>query len=55
MEKNKVIFAGLGQCGCILADEMKSLNQRYSVMYLNSAIGDLNKLVNVDLDSNAFI
>lgn len=55
MEKNKVIFAGLGQCGCILADEMKSLNQRYSVMYLNSAIGDLNKLANVDLDSNAFI
>ena len=55
MEKNKVIFAGLGQCGCILVDEMKDLNKKYSVMYLNSAIGDLSNLKNVDLDSNTFI
>lgn len=55
MEKNTVVFAGLGQCGGVLVDTMLQINPTYYSLFVNSAIGDLSKLKAVDIDSNAFI
>lgn len=55
MEKSSVIFAGLGQCGGVLANRIKEINPRYANLFVNSAAGDLNKLSTVDMDSNVYI
>lgn len=40
MEKSRVLIAGLGQAGGILANTMKEYNQRYSNIFINSSLGD---------------
>lgn len=44
MNKSQILVTGLGQCGCILADEMKKKNQRYTTIYINSSLGDIKGL-----------
>lgn len=51
MEKSRVLIAGLGQCGGILANAMKQYNQRYTSIFVNSSIGDSKGLENANDDT----
>lgn len=51
MEKSRVLVAGLGQCGGILANAMKQYNQRYTSIFINSSIGDSRNLENANKDT----
>lgn len=54
MERSQVLVAGLGQCGCILANGMKKKNGRYTPIFINSSRGDLKGLTFAN-DVNTFI
>lgn len=54
MEKDKMLLAGLGQCGCNLASEMITKNKRYAGIFINSSLGDLVKTPHRN-DNNTFI
>lgn len=55
MLKDRMIVAGLGQCGCVITNEMVNMNKRYFGCYVNSAIGDVKNLNNIDMDNDVFI
>ena len=55
MNKDKMIVAGLGQCGNLLAQQFKLMVPEVSPMFINSSIDDMEGLKDVDIDINTFI
>lgn len=55
MKRNNLLVVGLGQCGCNLADNLRSVSNRYTTLYINSSIGDIKDLQYANLDNNVFI
>lgn len=55
MKRDSLLIAGLGQCGNLLADLMRSVNQRYTPIYINSSLGDTKDLKWAKKDTNVFI
>jgi len=55
MKRDNLLIAGLGQCGNVLADLMRTVNERYTSIYINSSLGDIKGLRFADIDSNVFI
>lgn len=53
--KSKVLNVGIGQCGGILANEMKLKDRRYTNLFINSSEGDLSGLETVDMETNVFL
>lgn len=55
MKRDNLLVVGLGQCGCTLADSLKRRNNRYSTLYINSSLGDIQGLNYAKMDNNVFI
>lgn len=55
MKRDNLLVVGLGQCGCTLADSLKKRNHRYSTLYINSSMGDIQGLNYAKMDNNVFI
>ena len=55
MKRDSLLVAGLGQAGGLFADLMKSVNQRYTPIYINSSLGDVKDLQWAKKDTNVFI
>lgn len=54
MNRSQVLVVGLGQCGGVLADKMKSKNRRYTTVYINSSLGDTELLEFANDEVNTF-
>ena len=55
MKRDSLLVAGLGQAGGLFADLIKSVNQRYTPIYINSSLGDVKDLQWAKKDTNVFI
>lgn len=55
MKKENLLVVGLGQCGGTLADNLRTVNKRYTTIYINSSLGDLKNFKFAVLDKNVFI
>ena len=55
MKRDSMIVCGLGQAGGNFADLMKTVNERYTPIFINSSLGDIKDLKWAKKDTNVFI
>lgn len=55
MKRDSLLVTGLGQCGGILTDMLRQINQRYSTLFVNSSLGDVKGLKSANISNNVFI
>lgn len=54
LDKKKILFIGIGACGAKIIDEIRDRDSRYTTLYINTSIKDVEPRKYANLDANVY-
>lgn len=54
LDKKRILFIGIGACGAKIVDEIRDKDSRYTTLYINTSIKDVEPRKYADLETNVY-